>query len=51
MSELTSFLMDITILTILACNSITIFALRARIDELERREQDEADEPTERESE
>lgn len=35
MSELTSFLMDITILTILACNSITTFTLRARIDELE----------------
>lgn len=35
MSELTSFLMDITILTILACNQITAFALRARIDELE----------------
>lgn len=37
MSELISFLMDITILVILACNSITAFALRARIDELEHR--------------
>lgn len=35
MNELTSFLMDVTILTILACNQITAFALRARIDELE----------------
>jgi hypothetical protein len=35
MSELTSFLMNITILIILACNQITAFALRLRIEELE----------------
>lgn len=35
MSELTSFLMNIAILLTLACNSITAFALRIRIEELE----------------
>lgn len=37
MSELTSFLTDVTILLLLACNSITIISLRARINDLEYR--------------
>ena len=47
MSELTSFLMDISILIILGCNAISIFALRSRIEELEQR----IDRMTEREGE
>ena len=37
MSELISFLLDISIAIMLGCNAISIFALRSRIEELEQR--------------
>ena len=47
MSELTSFLINISILIMLACNAINIFVLRSRIEELEQR----IDKQTEKEGE